>query len=167
MIYWAPIKSKFGNFAAWVDDEGRLVRFNLRDTKAAEIDPAAQRNDAKLAHVQKQVTEYDEGKRRDFDLELKMEGPPLHRQVWEELMEIPFGETTSYGAIAKKLGLPVAGARAVGVANAENPIALVVPCHRVIGSDGTLTGYGGGLPMKRALLEHEARVCGRRLDLFA
>jgi len=164
--YWAPIASKFGNFAAWVDEEGRLLRFNLRDTGAAQIDPAAERNEAKLAEVQKQVAEYDAGVRREFAFERKAEGPALHQQVWEALMEIPFGETTSYGAIAKKLGLDN-GARDVGVASAENPIALIVPCHRVIGSDGTLTGYGGGLPMKRALLEHEARVCGRKLDLFA
>jgi methylated-DNA-[protein]-cysteine S-methyltransferase len=163
--YWAPIKSKFGNFAAWVDGEGRLLRFNLSDTGAAKIEPLAERNAAKLANVQKQVAEYDAGTRREFEFERKMEGPALHQQVWEALMEIPFGETTSYGAIARKLGLDN-GARAVGVANAENPIALIVPCHRVIGSDGTLTGYGGGLPMKRALLEHEARICGRKLDLF-
>ena len=163
--YWAPIQSRFGQFAAWVDEEGRLLRFNLSDKNAAKVEPAAERNDAELAHIQKQVAEYDAGTRREFDVERRMEGPPLHRQVWEALMEIPFGETTSYGAIARKLGLDN-GARAVGVANAENPIAIIVPCHRVIGSDGTLTGYGGGLPMKRALLEHEARIIGRKLDLF-
>jgi methylated-DNA-[protein]-cysteine S-methyltransferase len=165
--YWAPIASKFGDFAAWVDEDGRLLRFNLRATGAAKIDPLAERNERKLAEVQKQVSEYDAGTRREFAFERRAEGPAFHRQIWEALMEIPFGETTSYGAIAKKLGLTNAGARAVGVANAENPIALIVPCHRVIGSDGSLTGYGGGLPMKRALLEHEARVCGRKLDLFA
>ena len=84
----------------------------------------------------------------------------------EALLEIPYGETTSYGAIARRVGQPNS-ARAVGVANGANPIALVIPCHRVIGSDGSLTGYGGGLPLKRALLEHEARVVGRPLDLFA
>jgi len=166
-IYWAPIESKFGDFAAWVDAEGRLVRFNLRATGATKVDPSAERNEKKLAGVQKQVAEYDAGKRREFDFERKAAGPELHQRVWDLLMEIAFGETTSYGALAKKLGLGWEGARAVGVANAENPIALIVPCHRVIGSDGSLTGYGGGLPMKRALLEHEARVCGRKLDLFA
>ena len=80
--------------------------------------------------------------------------------------EIPFGTTTSYGAIAKTIGHPGA-ARAVGAANGANPIALIVPCHRVIGSDGSLTGYGGGLPLKRKLLEHEARVAGTRFDLFS
>jgi len=163
--YWAPIQSKFGAFAAWVDGEGRLLRFNLRTKGAAHVDPFAQKNEKALAAVQKQVAQYDAGKRQEFDFERVMEGPEFHRQVWEALMDIPFGVTTSYGAIARKLGQPNAG-RAVGAANGANPIALVVPCHRVIGSDGTLTGYGGGLPLKRALLEHEARVAGTRFDLF-
>ena len=81
-------------------------------------------------------------------------------------MDIPFGTTTSYGAVAKRIGYPKA-ARAVGAAHGANPIALIVPCHRVIGSDGSLTGYGGGLPLKRKLLEHEARVAGVKFDLFS
>src|SRR3954452_4149012 len=164
--YWAPITSRFGNFAAWVDGEGKLLRFHLRAKGAEKVDPEAERNENKLVEVQRQVAEYDNGKRRHFDFELAPEGPEFHKQVWAVLMEIPFGETTSYGAIAKKLGQPHA-ARAVGVANAQNPIALVVPCHRVIGSDVSLTGYGGGLPLKRALLEHEGQIVGRRFDLFA
>jgi methylated-DNA-[protein]-cysteine S-methyltransferase len=164
--YWAPIKSRFGSFAAWVDEEGRLVRFSLRAKGAERVDRDAEMNEKKLSPVQKQVTEYDDGKRREFDFELAAEGPEFHKQVWEALMEIPFGQTTSYGAIAKRVGAPGA-ARAVGVANGANPIALVVPCHRVIGSDGSLTGYGGGLLLKRALLEHEARVVGKPFDLFA
>jgi methylated-DNA-[protein]-cysteine S-methyltransferase len=164
--YWAPIESKFGHFAAWVDGKGRLLRLDLTAKNAAHLDPIAERDDKALGEVQKQITEYDAGKRREFEFERAADGPPFHREVWKALMEIPFGETTSYGAIAKKLRL-TNGARAVGAANAENPIALIVPCHRVIGSDGSLTGYGGGLPLKRALLEHEARVCGRKLDLFA
>jgi len=164
--YWAPIQSRFGHFAAWVDGHGRLLRFHLRAKNADKVDPAAERNEKKLARVQRQISEYDCGKCRDFDFELAMEGPEFHRQVWQALTEIPYGETTSYGALAKKLGQPNA-ARAVGLANGANPIALIVPCHRVIGSDGSLIGYGGGLPLKRALLEHEARVAGRPFDLFA
>jgi methylated-DNA-[protein]-cysteine S-methyltransferase len=163
--YWANIESRFGNFAAWVDGEGRLLRFNLRAKGAAHVDPLAEKNEKALRGVQKQVAEYDAGKRQDFDFELEMEGPDFHRRVWDALIEIPFGTTTSYGAVARTVGFPNA-ARAVGVANGANPIALVVPCHRVIGSNGTLTGYGGGLPLKRALLEHEARVAGTRFDLF-
>ena len=164
--YWAPIKSRFGDFAAWVDDQGRLLRFHLRAKGAEKVDPEAERNERKLAPMQRQIDEYDAGKRREFNLERDADGPEFHQQVWDALMEIPYGETTSYGALAKKLGVPGA-ARAVGVANAQNPIGLIVPCHRVIGSDGSLTGYGGGLPLKRALLEHEARVAGRPFDLFA
>jgi methylated-DNA-[protein]-cysteine S-methyltransferase len=163
---WATIHSRFGSFAAWIDGEGRLLRFHLSAKGAARADPGAERNDKALGGVQQQIEEYDSGKRREFEFELAMEGPGFHRQVWGALTEIPYGETTSYGALAKKLGHPN-GARAVGVANGANPIGLIVPCHRVIGSDGSLTGYGGGLPLKRALLEHEARVIGRPLDLFA
>ncbi len=164
--YWDRIETPFGIFAAWVDDDGRLVRFNLRAGNAERVDRAAEHNPKKLAGVKKQVAEYSDGKRREFAFELEMEGPDFHKQVWRALLEIPFGTTTSYGAIAKKLGQPQA-ARAVGVANGANPIALIVPCHRVIGSDGSLTGYGGGLPLKRKLLEHEARVAGVPFDLFA
>jgi methylated-DNA-[protein]-cysteine S-methyltransferase len=164
--YWAPIKSRFGNFAAWVDGEGRLLRFHLRAKGAEKIDAEAERDEERLADVQRQVAEYDHGKRRDFDFELAPDGPEFHKQVWKALLEIPYGETVSYGAIARRVGQPNS-ARAVGVANGANPIALVIPCHRVIGSDGSLTGYGGGLPLKRALLEHEAHIVGRRFDLFA
>ena len=164
--YWAPIHSTFGNFAAWVDEDGALLRFYLRADGAEAVDPSAERNEKRLAPVQRQVAEYDAGKRQSFEFERRAEGPDFHRQVWEALMGIPFGTTTSYGAIARQVGQPHA-ARAVGVANGANPISLIVPCHRVIGSDGSLTGYGGGLPLKQALLVHEARVAGRPFDLFA
>ena len=163
--YWSLIDSPFQKFAAWVDEGGRLLRFNLRATGAAKVDPEAENNSRKLADVQRQVTQYADGKRRDFEFELAAEGPEFDRKVWKALMDIPFGTTTSYGAVAKRIGSPTA-ARAVGKANGANPIALIVPCHRVIGSDGSLTGYGGGLPLKRKLLEHEARVSGTKLDLF-
>jgi methylated-DNA-[protein]-cysteine S-methyltransferase len=163
--YWALIDSPFQKFAAWVDEEGRLLRFNLRATGAAKIDLEAENNSRKLAEVQRQVTQYADGKRRGFDFELAAEGPDFDKKVWTALLDIPFGTTTSYGAVAKRIGHPTA-ARAVGAANGANPIALIVPCHRVIGADGSLTGYGGGLPLKRKLLEHEARICGTRLDLF-
>ncbi|HEX4158246.1 MAG TPA: methylated-DNA--[protein]-cysteine S-methyltransferase [Rhizomicrobium sp.] len=96
----------------------------------------------------------------DFD------GTPFQNKVWKALCKIPVGRTTSYGALAKKIGEPQA-VRAVGLANGSNPISLVVPCHRVIGSDGSLTGYGGGLPRKKWLLEHEARHCGAQFELEA
>ncbi|MGN6514539.1 MAG: methylated-DNA--[protein]-cysteine S-methyltransferase [Rhizomicrobium sp.] len=162
--YWAPIQSRFGDFAAWVDGEGRLLRFNLRNKGAMHVDPLAERSSKALSQVQKQIMQYDAGKRQSFDLELAWEGPPFHQRVWRLLTRIPFGATTTYGALAAKLGKPQAF-RAVGAANGANPIALIVPCHRVVGTDRTLTGFGGGLPMKRALLEHEARIAGTRLDI--
>jgi methylated-DNA-[protein]-cysteine S-methyltransferase len=163
--YWSEIKSPFQTFAAWVDEEGHLLRFHLRARDASKVDPEAENNPRKLARVQKQVDEYSQGKRQEFEFELMAEGPEFDKKVWAALLKIPFGTTTSYGAVAKRIGAPNA-ARAVGAANGANPIALIVPCHRVIGADGSLTGYGGGLPLKRKLLEHEARVIGRRLDLF-
>jgi len=163
--YWSLIESPFQKFAAWVDEEGRLLRFHLRAVGAAGVDPEAENNSRKLAAVQRQVDEYAQGTRRDFDLELVMEGPQFEKTVWKALRDIPFGTTTSYGAVAKTIGQPLA-ARAVGAANNANPIALIVPCHRVIGADGSLVGYGGGLALKRKLLEHEARVTGTRFDLF-
>jgi methylated-DNA-[protein]-cysteine S-methyltransferase len=164
--YWDTIVTPFGTFAAWVDEEDTLVRFNLRATGAAKVDPLAERNAKALGEVRRQVNEYAKGKRQDFELELNAEGPDFNKLVWKALRDIPFGRTTSYGAIAKIIGHPTAS-RAVGAANGANPIALIVPCHRVIGSDGSLTGYGGGLPLKRKLLEHEARVAGTRFDLFS
>jgi methylated-DNA-[protein]-cysteine S-methyltransferase len=163
--YWSLIESPFQMFAAWTDEDGRLLRFRLRAEGAAHVDSEAENNARKLADVQRQVTEYADGERRDFDLELAPEGPEFEMTVWRALRDIPFGATTSYGAVAKAIGQPGA-ARAVGAANNANPIALVIPCHRVIGADGQLVGYGGGLPLKRKLLEHEARVCGTRYDLF-
>jgi methylated-DNA-[protein]-cysteine S-methyltransferase len=163
---WAPIPNKFGTFAAWVDGEGRLVRFAFHPKRAAKEDPTAIRDDKALAFVQKQVDEYCDGKCRKFDFELAPQGNDFQLKVWEALTQIPFGETTSYGKLAKKIGYPDA-ARAVGAANGANPIALIVPCHRVIGADGSLTGFGGGLPLKQALLAHEARVVGMPIDLFA
>jgi methylated-DNA-[protein]-cysteine S-methyltransferase len=162
---WGLISSRFGNFAAWIDSRRRLIRFHLRATKAAKVDPSAERDDGAIALVQRQIDEYCAGKRRQFDLELAAEGTPFQHEVWDELREIPFGTTTSYGALAKRIGYQN-GARAVGLANGANPIGLIVPCHRVIGADGSLTGYGGGLPLKRALLKHEAEVAGFKLDLF-
>jgi len=163
--FWSRVETPFQPMAAWVDEDGRLLRFHLRAAGAEMVDPHAAHDPARLAEVQRQVTDYCEGRRTDFDLELAPEGPPFEMTVWQALRAIPFGTTTSYGAIARTIGQPGA-ARAVGAANNANPIALVIPCHRVIGADGQLVGYGGGLALKRKLLEHEARVCGTRYDLF-
>jgi methylated-DNA-[protein]-cysteine S-methyltransferase len=163
--YWDTIETPFGLFAAWVDEAGRLLRFAFRSAGAERVDMEAERDAAALEEVRRQVAEYSVGRRQEFQFELNAEGPEFDKLVWRALNDIPFRHTTSYGAVAKTIGHPLA-ARAVGAANGANPIALIVPCHRVIGSDGSLTGFGGGLPLKRKLLEHEARVCGTRYDLF-
>lgn len=108
-----------------------------------------------LAEAARQLAEYFGGDRREFDLPLGFRrGSPFERRVWEALLQIPYGTTTTYGAMAAALGEPGA-ARAVGAANGRNPLAIVVPCHRVVGAGGRLTGYGGGLDRKRALLALE------------
>jgi methylated-DNA-[protein]-cysteine S-methyltransferase len=104
----------------------------------------------------RQLKEYFAGKRVDFDLPLAPEGTSFQRAVWQRLREIPYGETISYGELAKRVGNPNAS-RAVGAANGSNPIPIVIPCHRVIGSNGKLTGFGGGLPTKEKLLALESR----------
>jgi methylated-DNA-[protein]-cysteine S-methyltransferase len=108
-----------------------------------------------FATARDQLDQYFAGERRDFELTLALHGPAFHKRVWEALLTIPYGETRSYGQIAAQVGDPGA-ARAVGYANGRNPIAIVVPCHRVIGADGGLTGYGGGLARKRRLLDLES-----------
>ena len=113
----------------------------------------------------RQLSAYFRGALRRFDLPLAPAGTAFQQAVWTALGEIPFGETVSYGALAQQIGRPRA-VRAVGAANGRNPIPIVIPCHRVIGSDGRLTGYGGGLPLKAALLALERRTLGP-LPLFA
>ena len=122
-----------------------------------KLDAGWQRDDAAFTDVVEQLTDYFAGARRTFDVPLILAGNPFERRVWDELLGIPYGETASYGLIAKRLGQPDA-ARAVGLANGRNPVAVIVPCHRVIGADGSLTGYGGGLGRKRLLLDLESGV---------
>jgi methylated-DNA-[protein]-cysteine S-methyltransferase len=108
-----------------------------------------------LATAARQLAEYFAGTRRAFDLPLAPEGTPFQQRVWRALLAISYGETCSYADIARVIDAPVGAARAVGAANGANPIAIVVPCHRVIGASGKLVGYGGGLPTKAWLLAHE------------
>jgi methylated-DNA-[protein]-cysteine S-methyltransferase len=112
-----------------------------------------------------QLNAYFAGELTTFELELDLRGSAFQRRVWQALLTIPFGETRSYGEIAEQIGAPGA-ARAVGLANGHNPIAIVVPCHRVIGASGSLTGYGGGLDRKRSLLALERRHTSATLPLF-
>lgn len=120
------------------------------------------RADGVLARARDEIGAYFEGRRGRFDVPLELVGTPFQREVWQALLEIPFGETSTYGAIARRCGRPRA-VRAVGAAVGRNPVSIIVPCHRVLGSDGSLTGYAGGLPRKRALLTLEGVPS---LDLF-
>jgi methylated-DNA-[protein]-cysteine S-methyltransferase len=112
------------------------------------------RDDTLLADAKEQLAAYFAGELRQFTLMLRLHGTPFQRGVWGQLARIPFGETRSYGELADALGSPKAS-RAVGLANGKNPVGIIVPCHRVVGSDGSLTGYGGGLDRKRRLLDFE------------
>jgi methylated-DNA-[protein]-cysteine S-methyltransferase len=113
-----------------------------------------------VREVMRQLEAYFAGERLEFDLPLAPEGTEFQRRVWKALAEIPYGETRSYGELARSIGKPAA-VRAVGAANGRNPIGIIVPCHRVIGSSGKLVGYGGGLPMKQMLLDLEAEYAER------
>jgi len=132
-----------------------LVRLQFED-RELPIDPAWRRDAGAFRDESAQLAEYFAGERDRFDLALDARGTPFQTRVWTALRAIPFGTTSTYGAIARAIGSPTAS-RAVGAANGQNPIAIVVPCHRVIGASGALTGFAGGLPRKRALLDHEAR----------
>lgn len=112
-----------------------------------------------------EITEYFQGRRHRFDVALHLPGPPFQQAVWAALCEIPYGTTTHYQALAQHLGRPAA-VRAVAAANGANRVSVIVPCHRVIGKDGSLTGYGGGLQRKQWLLEHESGLHRRSPDLF-
>ena len=113
--------------------------------------------EAPFAETVRQLEEYFAGRRDTFDLPLRPQGTPFQQRVWAALREIPCGETWTYGELAAHIGSPAAS-RAVGLANGKNPIGVIVPCHRVVGADGSLTGYGGGLDRKQALLDHERKL---------
>ncbi|MBY0508506.1 MAG: methylated-DNA--[protein]-cysteine S-methyltransferase [Bryobacteraceae bacterium] len=154
MTFYTYVESPIGRLLLGGDDEG-LTRLHFSSgSKAQGPDPAWVESAEPFAEVTRQLSEYFAGQRRDFTVKLRPAGTPFQLAVWEALCRIPYGETTSYGALAKDLGRPDA-ARAVGMANGSNPIAIIQPCHRVIGASGKLTGFGGGLPLKQALLELE------------
>ncbi|WP_242355552.1 MULTISPECIES: methylated-DNA--[protein]-cysteine S-methyltransferase [unclassified Anaeromyxobacter] len=136
-------------------DGDALVAVYMEDQGGAPVLAAEDvRGDALLERACRQLEGWFAGERTTFDLPLRPRGTPFQLEVWRALAEIPFGETRTYGEIAARLGAPSA-ARAVGAANGRNPLAIVIPCHRVIGAGGALTGYAGGVERKRWLLEHE------------
>lgn len=167
-IAYLDVISDFpGPLAFAVNAAGALIRLGFLDgndpesleTVLTRDGYVVERDDTVTAPVRTQLLEYCSGTRQEFDVPIAPEGTEWQQQVWRALTGIPFGETRTYGTIAAELGRPSA-ARAVGRANAGNPIALVVPCHRVIGANGSLTGFAGGTHIKERLLSHESRVVG-------
>jgi len=145
---YAYYESPIGLVEVGATDDAVTSLFFVEDRKEGAA------SNVLCAETVRQLAEYFDGKREDFDLPLELTGTEFQRQVWTELTSIPFGQTVSYGDLARSIGKPSA-VRAVGSANGDNPISIIVPCHRVIGSDGGLTGYGGGLERKEWLLKHE------------
>jgi len=140
-----------------VSDGSAIIGVWLRKVEVPGCDRGAS---ALIDKAAAQLEEYFDGERREFDLPLNPSGTPFQMAVWKELLAIPYGETRSYKQIAQNIGNPKA-LRAVGMANNRNPISIIIPCHRVIGSDGSLVGYGGGLDMKQKLLDLERGEGGR------
>jgi methylated-DNA-[protein]-cysteine S-methyltransferase len=139
--------------------DGAAVRglYMQEAPKPATVQPGWRATPAAFDDVRRQLAEYFAGARTVFDVPLALEGTPFQRAVWSALGEIPYGQTISYGELARRIGRPSA-VRAVGLANGRNPVGVIVPCHRVVGADGALTGYGGGIERKRFLLELERGV---------
>jgi methylated-DNA-[protein]-cysteine S-methyltransferase len=162
MTRYTLIDSPLGALLVARDEVGITTLLLPTGRHRAEPAPQWTRDDDAFGDIRGQLAEYFAGKRTEFVLPLHMIGSAFQRRVWSALREIPCGETTSYGELAAVIGAPGA-ARAVGLANGQNPISIIVPCHRVIGANGSLTGYGGGLPAKQWLLAHEAQ----RVGLFA
>ena len=160
MICYTQIASPLGPLVLAGDDSGlRHITF-LSQAQQSRPDPAWREDAAPLTETIRQLQAYFAGDLENFNLPLAPQGTPFQMEVWQRLRNIPYGQTISYGELARRIGNPKAS-RAVGLANGSNPIPIVIPCHRVIGSNGKLTGYGGGLPIKEKLLaleRHQLRL---------
>ena len=165
MTYYTYMESPVGRLLLAGDETGLQRVAFAEGGKALEPEPDWHEDDRPLQQAVEQLKAYFAGDLRTFDLPLRMEGTPFQLAVWRALQDIPYGETASYGEIARRVGTPQ-GSRAVGLANGSNPIAIVVPCHRVIGSNGKLTGYGGGLNNKETLLALERKHAGAQAALY-
>ena len=149
---WTTMPSPVGELLLQTDGEHLTsISFHPFQTPPWDAEPT----NPVLSVAQRQLEEYFAGRRRDFDVALAAAGTPFQQRVWATLRTIPYGRTASYGEIARGLRLPAGASRAVGAANGANPIPIMVPCHRVIGSNGLLTGYAGGLQRKQLLLDLE------------
>jgi len=156
MLY-TTVSSPIGELLL-LGDGGALHGLYMQEApRAMALDPRWRADRGAFADVGRQLAEYFAGDRTAFDVPLALAGTPFQRAVWRGLRDIRYGETVSYGDLARRIDRPSA-VRAVGLANGRNPISVIVPCHRVIGADGTLTGYGGGIERKRLLLELETRA---------
>jgi methylated-DNA-[protein]-cysteine S-methyltransferase len=164
MTYYRIIDSPIGPLTLAGSDRA-MTHLLMVDHAHAPDQAGWRRDDAAFGAAAEQLDEYFAGERTEFGLELELEGTDFQRRVWSALLTIPYGQTRSYGQIAEQIGAPSAS-RAVGLANGRNPISIIVPCHRVIGGNGKLTGYGGGIDRKRALLNLEKRKSRTNLTLF-
>lgn len=154
--FYSYCESPIGKLLLVASERGlHEICFEGQSTQAV-LGTQSRDDQAVLREVIRQLHAYFAGELETFDLELAPEGTPFQQKVWSELLKIPYGETISYGELARRIGNPNAS-RAVGLANGSNPIPIIIPCHRVIGSNGKLTGYGGGLPIKEKLLALEKR----------
>jgi methylated-DNA-[protein]-cysteine S-methyltransferase len=156
---YTTIESPLGELLLVGDDAGLTDLYRQSTRRSGAVDPAWARHDRHFAEARTQFDAYFAGELREFELPLNPRGSSLQLRVWAALREIPYGETASYGAIAARIGWDN-GARTVGAINGQNPLPIIIPCHRVIGADGKLVGYGGGLPMKQFLLSLEAAHSG-------
>jgi methylated-DNA-[protein]-cysteine S-methyltransferase len=159
-VYTATVPSPIGPLTLTAQD-GYLTGVHMAGQAHMPASAGWRPDPRPFAAATEQLDAYFAGELTDFDLPLRMAGTGFQVRVWEQLRQIPYGETWSYGALAAKVGNPKAS-RAVGLANGRNPVAIVVPCHRVIGASGALVGYGGGLDRKTFLLDHERQVLARR-----
>ena len=166
MTYYSLRPSPFGELLMLGNGQALTALYMPPHRHAPQLGtPASQdwrRDDGLFREAWLQLDAYFDGQLHDFDLPLAATGTAFQQRVWQALLEIPFGETRSYGQLAQHLGTPGAS-RAVGLANGRNPLSIIVPCHRVIGANGSLTGYGGGLERKRWLLAHEQSHSAYRL----
>ncbi len=155
-VYYSHLKSSIGTLLLSANETGlREINFP-KNGKATKPQADWQEDSSALREAIRQLHAYFGGELEDFDLPLAPDGTPFQQHVWKELCNIPYGKTISYGELARRIGNPNAS-RAVGLANGSNPIPIIIPCHRVIGSNGKLAGYGGGLPIKEKLLSLEKR----------
>lgn len=165
MKHWTRMPSPIGDLILVAEDGAlREIRFTAGPRPEGPPDDAKE-DRRPLECAAAELGEYFAGVRREFDVPLAPQGTPFQERVWAALLEVGYGRTATYADIARAIGSPKS-VRAVGLANGRNPIPIIIPCHRIIGSDGSLTGYGGGLEIKRKLLELEGAMPGGTLGLF-